>query len=271
MTTAILDKALARPMHDAADIAIRASSVAKTFFARGTAVQALGAVGFAIPRGQFVSIVGPSGCGKSTLLRIIAGLVEPDGGGEVAVMGRRQRGVSEDVGVVFQTHNMLPWATVEENLRLAAEVRKLPPEEIIARVDALLGVLKLEKFRRSYPHELSGGMRQRAALGQILVLRPPILLLDEPFGALDALTRDQLNVELLRLWQDVRRTVVLVTHSIAEAVFLSDRVLVMSERPGRIIEDLRIALRRPRDPAETKATPEFGRYVVSLQQLMGVH
>jgi NitT/TauT family transport system ATP-binding protein len=250
-------------------IAIRVAQVAKTFGAR-PGVRALEQVDFEIPRGEFVSILGPSGCGKSTLLRIVAGLMAPDPGGEVQVLGRRQTDVSDDVGVVFQTHNMLPWATVESNIRLAAEVRGLPPDEIDTRVEAMLGVLKLEKFRRNYPHELSGGMRQRAALGQILVLRPQILLLDEPFGALDALTRDQLNVELLRLWQELRKTVMLITHSIPEAIFLSDRVLVMSERPGRVIDDIRIDLPRPRDPRSTKERVEFGHYVVQLGHLMGV-
>jgi NitT/TauT family transport system ATP-binding protein len=131
-------------------------------------------------------------------------------------------------------------------------------------------VLRLEGFRKNYPHELSGGMRQRAALGQALMLRPQVLLLDEPFGALDALTRDQLNVELLRIWQEIRKTVLLVTHSIPEAVFLGDRVFVMSDRPGRIVEDLRIELPRPRAPRATKALPEFGRYILHLNRLMGV-
>jgi NitT/TauT family transport system ATP-binding protein len=137
-------------------------------------------------------------------------------------------------------------------------------------VGEVLPVLRLQSFRSVYPHQLSGGMRQRAALGQILVLLPQVLLLDEPFGALDALTRDQLNVELLRLWQHLRKTVLLITHSIPEAVFMSDRVLVMSDRPGRIIEDVAIDLPRPRDPQATKGLPEFARYVVRLQKLMGV-
>ena len=252
-----------------AETAIGARNVTKTFGA-GDGVRALDRVDFTIPRGQFVSILGPSGCGKSTLLRIVAGLLPADTGGEIAVLGRTQQGVSPDVGVVFQSHNMLPWCTTEQNIRLAAEVRGLPAAEIDKRVDELLPVLKLEKFRRNYPHELSGGMRQRAALGQILVLRPQVLLLDEPFGALDALTRDQLNVELLRLWQLMRQTVILITHSIAEAIFLSDRVLVMSERPGHIVEDIAIDLPRPRDPRTTKENPEFGHYVVRLGRLMGV-
>ncbi len=252
-----------------AEIAIDVKRVSKTFDARER-VRALDQVDFHIPRGEFVSILGPSGCGKSTLLRVIAGLAEPDPGGQVSIFGQTQAGVPDGVGVVFQTHNMLPWETVEANIRLAGEVQGLPAQEIRQRLDALLPILKLEKFRHSYPHELSGGMRQRAALGQILLLRPRVLLLDEPFGALDALTRDQLNVELLRLWQEMRQTVVLITHSIAEAVFLSDRVLVMSERPGHVIEDMRIDLPRPRDPRSTKEDPAFGHYMVRLGHLMGV-
>ena len=250
--------------------AIEVHQVAKTFATRHGEVRALDSVGFDVPTGQFVSILGPSGCGKSTVLRIVAGLVVPDPGGSVQVLGRTHAGVPEEVGVVFQTHNMLPWATVERNMRLAAEVRGLPRDELDGRVAQMLDVMGLTAFRTAYPHELSGGMRQRAALGQILVLRPQILLLDEPFGALDALTRDQLNAELLRLWQELRKTVLLVTHSIAEAVFLSDRVLVMSGRPGRVLEDIAIDIPRPRDPRGTKQSPEFGTHVARLEQLMGV-
>jgi NitT/TauT family transport system ATP-binding protein len=233
-----------------AEIAIRVKA-AKTF--RGEQrVRALDEVSFEVPRGHFVSVLGPSGCGKSTLLRIVAGLLRAD------------------VGVVFQTYNLLPWLTVEKNIRLAAEVQGFARAEIDKRVEAILPVLGLDAFRDRFPHVLSGGMRQRTALGQILVLQPEVLLLDEPFGALDALTRDKLNVELLRLWQEMRKTVLLVTHSIAEAVFLSDRVLVMSERPGRILEDLAIELPRPRDPRSTKLRPEFAKYVLHLGGLMGV-
>ncbi len=249
--------------------AIRGDAVTKTF-GGADGVRALGPLTIDIPSGQFVAVLGPSGCGKSTLLRIVAGLVPPDPGGVVEVLGRPQKTPSDDVGVVFQTHNMLPWLTVDANIRLAAEVRGLPGADIDARLAAILPVLKLEAFRQRYPHELSGGMRQRAALGQILILRPQILLLDEPFGALDALTRDQLNVELLRLWQEIKKTVLLVTHSIVEAVFLADRVLVMSDRPGMIIEDVRIDLPRPRDPQTTKNLPEFNAYTQHLSRLMGV-
>ena len=259
--------AAAERLSPEAEVAIRARRVGKTF---GAGMRALDQVDFDVRRGEFVSILGPSGCGKSTLLRVVAGLFEPDGGGELQVLGKPQAGVSADVGVVFQTHNMLPWATVESNMRLAAEVRGLARAEIDERINTLLPILKLEKFRRSYPHELSGGMRQRAAIGQILITRPRILLLDEPFGALDALTRDQLNVELLRLWQEMRQTVILITHSIPEAVFLSDRVLVMSERPGRVIKEFQIDLPRPREPKATKELPQFARHVVELGQIMGV-
>ena len=234
-------------------------AVAKTF---AGGVKALDGISFAARKHEFVSVLGPSGCGKSTLLRIIGGLYPADPGGTVEVHG--------DLGLVFQTHNMLPWLTTEANIRLAAEIRGMLKEEIGKRTEALLNVLRLEPFRRRYPHELSGGMRQRAAFGQILILRPQVLLLDEPFGALDALTRDQLNLELLRLWEEQRQTVLLVTHSIPEAVFLSDRVLVMSDRPGRIIDDVGISLPRPRDPQSTKALPQFARHVLDLSRMMGV-
>jgi NitT/TauT family transport system ATP-binding protein len=256
------------------EAAIRVVRVSKTF-AGANGVRALDAVTFDVGHGEFVSILGPSGCGKSTLLRIVAGLIPPDAGGMVEVLGHPQTAPSNDVGVVFQTHNLLPWLTAEANIRLAAEIQGIDAAEIRERVEALLPVLKLDAFRKAYPHQLSGGMRQRAALGQVLVRQPQVLLLDEPFAALDALTRDQLNVELLRLWQEIRKTeirktVILVTHSIAEAVFLADRVVVISDRPGRIIEDLRIDLPRPRDPIATKGRPDFSRFVLHLGALMGI-
>ena len=247
------------------EVGIRISGVSKSF----GALRALDNVTFDVKQGELVALLGPSGCGKSTLLRIVAGLLKADTG-TVEVLGRNQTEPSPDVSVVFQTDNLLPWLTVEANIQLAAKIQKIDPAEIRKRVDSVLLVLRLEGFRKNYPHELSGGMRQRAALGQALMLRPQVLLLDEPFGALDALTRDQLNVELLRIGQEIRKTVLLVTHSIPEAVFLADRVFVMSDRPGRIVEDLRIELPRPRAPRATKALPEFGRYILHLNHLMGV-
>jgi NitT/TauT family transport system ATP-binding protein len=233
--------------------------VAKTFAA---GVKALDGVSFEVRSQEFVSVLGPSGCGKSTLLRIIGSLYPADAGGTVEVKG--------DLGLVFQTHNMLPWLSTEANIRLAAEIRGMAPAEIDVRTEQVLRVLRLEPFRTRYPHQLSGGMRQRAAFGQILILRPQVLLLDEPFASLDALTRDQLNIELLRIWQEQRQSVLLVTHSIAEAVFLSDRVLVMSDRPGRLIDEVAISLPRPRDPQSTKALPQFARHVLDLSRMMGV-
>jgi NitT/TauT family transport system ATP-binding protein len=247
--------------------AIALRSVTKTFD-RG--VRALDSISFGVREHEFVSVLGPSGCGKSTLLRIIGGLHAADPGGTVEVLGRPKSAPTADVGIVFQSHNMLPWLSTEGNIRLAAEVRGLPRSDIDERTAQVLKVMRLDACRTLYPHQLSGGMRQRAAFGQILILRPQVLLLDEPFGALDALTRDQLNIELLRLWQEERQTVLLVTHSIPEAVFLSDRVLVMSDRPGKLIDDVAITCPRPRDPQRTKALPEFTRHVLDLSRMMGV-
>jgi NitT/TauT family transport system ATP-binding protein len=260
---------LPRDLPQAGADGIRVANVTKTF-GGASGVRALEGAAFEVKHGQLVALLGPSGCGKSTLLRMVAGLAHPDAGGIVEVLGQRVTAPSPGVSVVFQTHNMLPWLTVEKNIRLAAEIQKLDEAEIHSRIEPLLDVLRLKAFRARYPHELSGGMRQRAAIGQALIVSPQVLLLDEPFGALDALTRDQLNVELLRIWQDLRKTVLLVTHSIAEAVFLADRVLVMSDRPGRIIEDISIDLPRPRDPRETKALPAFSAYILHLNKIMGV-
>jgi NitT/TauT family transport system ATP-binding protein len=247
--------------------AIALAEVSKTF---DTGTRALARASFSVGQGEFVAVLGPSGCGKSTLLRIIAGLIPFDAGGQASVLGQAVTGARPDVGVVFQSHNLLPWLTVEKNIRLAAEIRRVDRAALDANVQAMIKLLKLDGFERRYPHELSGGMQQRTAIGQTLVLNPSVLLMDEPFGALDALTRDHLNVELLRIWQQHRQTVLLVTHSIAEAVFLADRVLVMSDRPGRIIEDFRVDLPRPRSPQGSKGTPEFGAAVLHLNKLMGV-
>ncbi|WP_407674358.1 ABC transporter ATP-binding protein [Paraburkholderia saeva] len=250
---------------------VSVDQVGKRFAARGGAgaFSALEDVSMQVRDGEFVSILGPSGCGKSTLLRMVAGLVPCDDG-RILLDGGAVAGPVHDIGVVFQTSNMLPWLTVGANIRLGAKLRNLPRERIEARLPALLDTLGLTQFADRYPHELSGGMRQRAAIGQILLLEPRVMLMDEPFGALDALTRDRLNVELLRIWQQSTLTVLLVTHSIHEAVFLSDRVLVMSERPGRVLHDVKIELPRPRQPDEVKADPKYGEYVSELSKMMGV-
>lgn len=250
---------------------ISVERVGKRFAARGgaEAFSALDDVSMQIRQGEFVSILGPSGCGKSTLLRMVAGLVPCDEG-RILLGAAAVKAPVPDIGVVFQTSNMLPWLTVGANIRLGAKLRNLPRAQVDARLPALLETLGLTAFADRYPHELSGGMRQRAAIGQILLLEPRVMLMDEPFGALDALTRDRLNVELLRIWQQSTLTVLLVTHSIHEAVFLSDRVLVMSERPGHVVHDVRIDLPRPRQPDQVKSDPLYGEYVSQLSRLMGV-
>lgn len=253
------------PAADTAANHIEAHGLNKTF----GQFKALEDINFGIRPQEFVSVLGPSGCGKSTLLRIVAGLI-PYETGMATIKGEKIRSPRPDIGVVFQTNNMLPWLTVRGNVELGARIRNMPADARNAAVDKILDVLSLTKFADAHPHQLSGGMRQRASIGQALVLDPPILLMDEPFGALDALTRDKLNVELLRIWQEHRKTVMLITHSIAEAVFLSDRVLVMADRPGKIVEEVTIDLPRPRDAAATRALPKFGEYVAYLGKVMGV-
>ena len=200
-------------------------------------------------------------------MRILAGLI-PYEKGEVTIAGNAVTGTMDQVGVVFQNSNLLPWLNLQDNLTLGLKVSgdTVSPET----VTAMLETLGLCGFEKNFPHELSGGMRHRVAIGQALIRNPGVLLMDEPFGALDALTRDRLNMELLRIWQAERKTVVLITHSISEAVLLSDRVLVLSDRPGRLLEEVSIDLPRPRDPSQTREDSQFGDYVVQLSQLMGV-
>ncbi|MDE2515914.1 MAG: ABC transporter ATP-binding protein [Rhodospirillales bacterium] len=208
-------------------------------------VRALAGVGLAIRAGEFVSVVGPSGCGKSTLLRLLAGL-EPCEEGRLTLADRPVTGLSADVGVVFQAANLLPWMTVAENVALPLRVGTARRGGDPARIAALLQMAGLGEFAARYPYELSGGMQQRAGICRALARDPAILLMDEPFGALDALTRERMNVELQRIWQQSGKTVLLITHSIAEAIFLADRVVVMSARPGRVLADLPVAIPRPR-------------------------
>ena len=207
-------------------------------------VHALSNIDLGIKDGEFVCVVGPSGCGKSTLLRILAGLDDYDTG-EASLDGKQITGPSRDVGVVFQAANLLPWLTVRENVALPLRVggRQTGHTEDI---DRLLDVTGLKDFGHRYPYELSGGMQQRAGICRALVRSPRVLLMDEPFGALDALTRERMNLELQRIWQTSRKTVMLITHSIAEAIFLADRVAVMSARPGRVIRELDVPITRPR-------------------------
>ncbi|MGC3997702.1 MAG: ABC transporter ATP-binding protein [Anaeromyxobacter sp.] len=224
---------------------IAASAVIKRFTSAAGEVVALGGVDVHVAPGEFLSVIGGSGCGKSTLLRIVAGLDETTSG-TVTVDGAPVAGPSLERGIMFQDSRLLPWLSVERNVGFALEGR-LPRAERRARVEQAIALVGLTGFERAYPHQLSGGMAQRAALARVLVTRPRVLLLDEPFGALDALTKIQMQLELLRIWEAERATVLLVTHDIDEAVFLGDRVAIMSSRPGTIRRFVDVDLPRPRD------------------------
>jgi NitT/TauT family transport system ATP-binding protein len=219
--------------------------ISKTFRRDGTETHALADVSFTVGREEFLSIVGPSGCGKSTLLRLIAGLLAPDHG-RIAIDGRAVDGPFPELGIVFQKPILLDWRGVLGNVMLQIELRGLKAADHLARARQLLEAVGLAEFEDRYPYELSGGMQQRAAIVRALIHDPPLLLMDEPFGALDALTREQLRIDLEELWLATRKTVLFITHSIDEAVLLSDRVLVMSPRPGQIEQVVTIDLPRPR-------------------------
>ena len=232
-------------------------------------VEALRDVGFSVERGELVALVGPSGCGKSTLLRIVAGL-RPPTRGAVAVDGRAVTGPIASVGMVFQAPVLLKWRTIRDNVLLPAELAGLGRARYRERAEQLLGLVGLGGFAERLPRELSGGMQQRAAICRALLLDPPLLLMDEPFGALDAMTRDEMNLELLRVWGEpatARKTVLFVTHSIPEAVFLADRVVVMSPRPGRVARIVDVPLARPRTPA-TRAAPAFGALALEIHETL---
>jgi NitT/TauT family transport system ATP-binding protein len=219
--------------------------ISKTFRRDEVETHALADVSFTVGREEFLSIVGPSGCGKSTLLRLIAGLLAPDHG-RIAIDGRAVDGPFPELGIVFQKPILLDWRGVLGNVMLQIELRGLKAADHLARARQLLEAVGLAEFEDRYPYELSGGMQQRAAIVRALIHDPPLLLMDEPFGALDALTREQLRIDLEELWLATRKTVLFITHSIDEAVLLSDRVLVMSPRPGQIEQVVTIDLPRPR-------------------------
>jgi NitT/TauT family transport system ATP-binding protein len=206
---------------------------------------ALDRVSFEIQQGEFVCFLGPSGCGKSTLLRVLSGLLRPSNG-HVRLRGHRLEGPNGDVGIVFQKTNLMPWRTVIGNITLPLEIQRLDAAKARQRAVELIHLVGLDGFADSYPDELSGGMAQRVAIARALIHDPDILLLDEPFAALDALTRERMNLELLRIWEADRKTVVMVTHNVQEAILLSDRVVVMTERPGQIVIDQPVTLPRPR-------------------------
>jgi NitT/TauT family transport system ATP-binding protein len=227
----------------------------KTFQARGGPVQALGGVDLAIPDGQFCCIVGPSGCGKTTLLRILAGLEEHTEGNLELLHADPRRPLTS---MVFQEQSIFPWMTVLDNVAYGPRMRGVPDRESRALVDYYIEKVGLAQFRRAYPHQLSGGMKQRVSVARAFANGPEILLMDEPFAALDEQNKSLLQEELLRIWEESRNTVLFITHSIDEALFLGDRVLVMTARPGTLKADIAVPFERPRRAYELRATPAFG-------------
>jgi len=247
---------------------IRIVNLEKRFNTRsGETVNALTNVNLDIREGEFISVVGPSGCGKTTLLRILAGL-EQATSGVAECAGAQITEPRPDVGVVFQQATLLPWNTVLENVMLPASLRNDKSEAVFTRARGLLAFMGLQDFAKKYPFELSGGMQQRVSICRALMREPRILLMDEPFGALDAMTREAMNMELMRVWSEEKKTVVFITHSIPEAVLLGDRVVVMSPRPGRISEVIDVDVGRPRS-LQTMGTPRFGELCDHIRTIFG--
>jgi NitT/TauT family transport system ATP-binding protein len=247
---------------------IHLDAVAKTYRTRDGEVESLRPLTFEIGEGEFMAIVGPSGCGKSTLLKMVAGLL-PASSGRIAIRDKPIKGPPDDVGIVFQAPVLLAWRTVLDNVMLQIQMRRLDASAYRPKAEALLTMTGLGGFEYKYPWQLSGGMQQRASICRALVHDPAVLLMDEPFGALDAMTREKMNLELQRIWSETRKTVLFITHSIPEAVFLADRVLVMTERPGDIAAIYDVGLPRPRslammgDPAFVALTQTIRRHFYS--------
>ncbi len=251
--------------------AIALDAVGKTYAVQGDTVHALTPTTLDIAEGELVVLLGPSGCGKTTLLRLIAGLIAPSQG-RIAVGGRdlwqgsrRNAEAVQELGVVFQDANLFPWYDVADNIALPLALRRMPKAERARRAGELAELVGIGGFERRWPRELSGGMRQRAAIARALSYNPHILLMDEPFGALDALTRDAMNLELQRIWQATGCTIVLVTHSIPEAVFLADRIVLLSPRPGRVERIIDVPLPRPRTLA-VQDEPDFQAICATLRR-----
>lgn len=239
------------------------SGVGKTYRSPRGAVPALVDIDLDIAHGEFISVVGPSGCGKSTLLKLVAGLEEASMG-TLSIGGRPLKGPPDNLGVVFQRDVLLDWRTILDNVLLTVELQGLPRARYKDKATTLLQRFGLGGFEHRFPWELSGGMRQRASICRALLSDPELLLMDEPFGALDAMTRDDLNIELARIWQETRKTLMFITHSIAEAVFLSDRVVMMGKAPGKIVDVITIDLPRPRSLA-SRETTQFVAYVARIR------
>lgn len=247
-------------------VSVRDTTV--TFSSQRGTVTALSGADLDVARGEFVTIVGPSGCGKSTLLKVVSGL-GPYTSGSVDIYGDKISGPRQDIGFVFQRPALLEWRNVRQNIMLQAEMRGMNLTKARQRCDYLIEMTGLSGFEKSLPHELSGGMQQRVALCRALLHEPAILLMDEPFGALDALTRERMNVELNAIWRETGTTVMLVTHSVAEAVYLANRVVVMSPRPGRIVEIAEVPLPAERDYGQTMEDPAFHQVANRVRDLLG--
>lgn len=248
--------------------AVRFEDVAVRFSTRRKTTDAVGGVSLEVAPGEFVAILGPSGCGKSTLLKVAAGLVRASHG-RVELLGKPVDGPQRDIGFVFQRAALLEWRSTRSNILMQAEIRKMDRREAERRADELMELTGLRGFENAYPHELSGGMQQRVSLCRALLHRPPVLLMDEPFGALDALTRETMNVELRRIWMETQTSVLFVTHSIPEAFFLANRVVVMTPRPGTIEHVFDVDLPLERNYAQTMTSPVLAELGEHARRLLG--
>jgi NitT/TauT family transport system ATP-binding protein len=270
VTTAVPLRSDATNLSAVAQSVITLDNVTKTFQTHHATVRALDTIQLSIREKEFVCLIGPSGCGKSTILGLIAGLAKPTSGtlridGKSIDVARQ----GHQIGLVFQDPVLLPWRTVHENVSLPLEVLKFPRSERLERIKVVLELVGLSGFEQRFPHELSGGMRQRLGIARALSFDPQVLLMDEPFGALDTITRDKMSIELLRIWEQQQKTVVFVTHSISEAALLSDRVVVLTPRPGRISAIIDNPLARPR-PLQMRDCSEFIALSRQLRQLLEV-
>jgi NitT/TauT family transport system ATP-binding protein len=245
---------------------INIRNLKKTYVTKTGIVPALQDVTFEVYRGEFITLVGPSGCGKTTLLKIISGLLTKTEG-DLVFSSEGDFNPTREVGMVFQKPVLLKWRSIVDNVLLPIDILRLNRQDYYAKAMKLLDLVGLKGFEKSYPNELSGGMQQRASISRALIHDPQLLLMDEPFGALDALTREKMNLEILRIWQETQKTVLFVTHGIQEAVFLADRVIVLSARPARMVAAIDVNLPRPRT-MEIKAEKEFGKLCLEIYRLL---
>ncbi|MED1437645.1 ABC transporter ATP-binding protein [Aeribacillus composti] len=243
-------------------MSVQIAQISKTFQHHGVSQTVLDQIDLTVQKGEFVSILGPSGCGKSTLLSIVAGLTAPTSG-KVLVNGKEIKGPGSDRGVVFQQAALFPWLTVEENVMFPLK-KKMPKEEAKKKVHEYLAMVQLSQYAKHSPHELSGGMQQRVSIARALAMDPEVLLMDEPFGALDEQTRSRLHEVLEKIWIDTKKTILFVTHSIQESLKLSDRIIVMGTRPGRIIDEIEVSFPRPRD----EFRKQLAEYEERIQKLL---